>query len=66
MTRAFLALAALSLLMSGGSAASAADKPVVLKPITTWNVNWGDSSCDLIRKFGPVDKPTMLRIGKWG
>lgn len=59
MTRAFLALAALSLLMSGGSAASAADKPVVLKPSSNWLVDWSDDSCILSRKFG-ADAPVLL------
>ncbi|MEE4452002.1 energy transducer TonB [Novosphingobium resinovorum] len=55
-------VAAFAAMLLAPVAALAAPKPTVLEPISPWNVDWQDNSCQLVRKFGPPNDPTLLVV----
>lgn len=57
--------AALSLLLCCASSAEAAE-PVMLAPISPWNVEWSSTACSLRRAFGTKEKPSVLIIERYG
>lgn len=60
--RIVAATAAGTLLLTAASAQ--ADTPIVLNPITPWNVDWNPTTCTLARSFGAEQDPFLIRFEK--
>jgi hypothetical protein len=41
-------------------------KPVILAPVSPWNVDWSKTTCTLLRAFGSKEDPSIVRIERFG
>ena len=50
----------------GSVTAAAGAEPVILAPVSPWNVDWSATTCSLRRAFGSKEDPSVLTIERYG